>query len=155
MRKKFPSGKSTRAADVDTKIADNCICIYTDGASSGNPGPAGIGAVLIYQQNRREISRNIGIATNNVAELSAIKTAISSLKRYDLPVRVFTDSAYAIGVLTQNWKPQANSDLVSETKQLIEKFKDLKFIKVKGHAGIKENEVADYLATSAIEKGLS
>jgi ribonuclease HI len=95
------------------------------------------------------------MATNNVAELSAIKTAISSLKRYDLPVRVFTDSAYAIGVLTQNWKPQANSDLVSETKQLIEKFKDLKLIKVKGHAGIKENEVADYLATSAIKKGLS
>jgi ribonuclease HI len=154
-KKKSPSDKATRSVDVDTKIPDNCICIYTDGASSGNPGPAGIGAVLIYHQNRREISRSIGIATNNVAELSAIKTAISSLKRCDLPVRVFTDSAYAIGVLTQNWKPQANSDLVSETKQLIEKFKDLKLIKVKGHAGIKENEVADYLATSAIEKGLS
>ena len=70
-------------------------------------------------------------------------------------MRIFSDSAYAIGVLTQNWKPQANKALVSEIKWLTQKFKDLEFIKVKGHAGIKENEVADFLATSAIKKGLS
>jgi ribonuclease HI len=150
---KSPVGKSSRL-DV-LKLPDNCIRIYTDGASSGNPGPAGIGALLIYHENRKEISQSIGIATNNVAELSAIKVAISHLKRHDLPVRIFSDSAYAIGVLTQNWKPQANKALVSEIKRLTQKFKDLEFIKVKGHAGIKENEVADFLATSAIKKGLS
>jgi len=148
-----PVGKSA-LLDV-LKLPDDCIHIYTDGASSGNPGPAGIGALLIYHENRKEISQSIGIATNNVAELSAIKVAISHLKRYDLPVRIFSDSAYAIGVLTQNWKPQANKALVSEIKRLTQKFKDLEFIKVKGHAGIKENEVADFLATSAIKKGLS
>jgi len=149
-----PVGKSA-LLDVLAKLPDDCIHIYTDGASSGNPGPAGIGALLIYHENRKEISQSIGIATNNVAELSAIKVAISHLKRYDLPVRIFSDSAYAIGVLTQNWKPQANKALVSEIKRLTQKFKDLEFIKVKGHAGIKENEVADFLATSAIKKGLS
>ena len=150
-----PADKSVKALDVLAKIPDNCIQIFTDGASSGNPGPAGIGALLIYHENRKEISQSIGVATNNVAELSAIKVAISHLKRHDLPVRIFTDSAYSIGVLTQNLQPQANKELVSEIKGLIQKFKNLKFIKVKGHAGIKENEVADFLATSAIKKGLS
>lgn len=150
-----PIGKSAKQLDILAKLPDDCIHIYTDGASSGNPGPAGIGALLIYHENRKEISKSIGIATNNVAELSAIKVAISHLKRHDLPVRIFSDSAYAIGVLTQNFKPQANKALVSEIKGLTQKFKDLEFIKVKGHAGIKENEVADFLATSAIKKGLS
>ncbi len=147
--------KSAKGLNLLEKLPDNCIHIYTDGASSGNPGPAGIGALLIYRENRKEISQSIGVATNNVAELSAIKVAILHLKRHDLPVRIFTDSAYAIGVLTQNWKPQANRELVSDIKQLTQGFKNLKFIKVKGHAGIKENEVADFLATSAIKKGLS
>jgi len=151
---KTPVGKSA-LLNILEKLPDDCIHIYTDGASSGNPGPAGIGALLIYHENRKEISQNIGVATNNVAELSAIKVAISHLKRQDLPVRIFSDSTYAIGVLTQNWKPQANKALVSEIKALTQKFKNLEFIKVKGHAGIKENEVADFLATSAIKKGLS
>jgi len=150
-----PAGKSAKKSGIPAKTPENCIHIYTDGASSGNPGPAGIGVLLIYHENRKEISRSIGIATNNVAELTAIKTAVSLLKRNDLPVRIFSDSSYAIGVLTQNWKPQANTELISEIKALIQGFKDLKFIKVKGHAGIKENEVADFLATAAIKKGLS
>jgi ribonuclease HI len=149
------SGKSSKQGNE--KIPKDCIHIYTDGASSGNPGPAGIGALLIYNENRKQISQSIGIATNNVAELSAIKIAISHLKRHDLPVRIFSDSSYAIGVLTKARTPQANKELVLEIKRLIQKFRELKFIKVKGHAGIKENEVADFLATSAIKainKGL-
>ncbi|MCP3944256.1 MAG: ribonuclease HI [Desulfobacteraceae bacterium] len=146
--------KSSKAVNSQLKIPDNCIQIYTDGASSGNPGPAGIGALLIYHENRKEISQSIGIATNNVAELSAIQIAISHLKRHDLPVRIFSDSSYAIGVLTQNWKSQANKELVSEIKGSIQRFSDIELIKVKGHAGIKENEVADFLATSAIKKGI-
>ena len=148
---KPPGGKSSKMMDIIEQIPDNCIQIYTDGASSGNPGPAGIGALLIYGENRKEISQSIGIATNNVAELSAIKVALAHLKRNDLPVRIFSDSSYAIGVLTKGWKPQTNKSLVSEIKRLIQPFADLEFIKVKGHAGIKENEVADFLATSAVK----
>ena len=147
--------KSPGITDSKTQkdIPPNCIRIYTDGASSGNPGPSGIGVLLLYNEYRKELSQSIGITTNNVAELSAIKIALFHLKRQDLPVRIFTDSTYAIGVLTQNWKPQANKALVSEIKTLMQQFADLKFIKVKGHAGIKENEVADFLATAAIKKG--
>jgi len=149
-----PSGTSSRQGNRPENLPKDCILIYTDGASSGNPGPAGIGALLIYHENQKQISQSIGITTNNVAELSAIKIAISHLKRYDLPVRIFSDSSYAIGVLTREKTPQSNRELVLEIKRLIQKFKEIKFIKVKGHAGIKENEVADFLATSAIKKGL-
>lgn len=157
--KAVPAGKKKAAShrksskDLNTPLKiPNCIQIYTDGASSGNPGPAGIGALLIYNKNRKEISQSIGVATNNVAELSAIKIAISHLKRHNLPVRIYSDSSYAIGVLTQNRKPQANRELIIEIRRMIQPFTDLEFIKVKGHAGIKENEVADFLATSAINK---
>src|SRR3989339_2185395 len=146
---------STTQKDVAEKLPDHCIKIYTDGASSGNPGPAGIGVVLIYGDKKKEISSFIGRATNNTAELTAIKVGLEELKRFDLPVRVFSDSSYAIGLLSKGWKAKANQELVFEIRSLIKKFSDLAFIKVKGHSGIKENEVADFLATSAIKKGLS
>ncbi len=139
--------------DPTLGLPPNCIKIFTDGASSGNPGPAGIGALLLYKDNRKEICESIGRATNNIAELTAIKVALASLKRQDLPVRVFTDSSYAIGLLTQEWKPRVNQDVVVEIKSMMKTFKDLELIKVRGHAGIKENEVADFLATAAIKKG--
>jgi len=139
---------------IKTDLPNNCIKIYTDGASSGNPGPAGIGILFIYGENKKEISRYIGKTTNNIAELTAIKMALEELKRVDLPVRIFSDSSYSIGLLTKNWKPKKNQALVFEIRALMDKFCDLNFIKVKGHSGIKENEVADFLATSAIKKDL-
>ncbi|MCP3873470.1 MAG: ribonuclease HI [Desulfobacteraceae bacterium] len=153
--KKSKSKKQTKKQDAETNLPENCIKIYTDGASSGNPGPAGIGVLLIYGKNKKEISKYIGTGTNNIAELTAIKVALEELKRVDLPVRIFSDSSYSIGLLTKNWKPKKNQELVFEIKELMNKFSNLAFIKVKGHAGIKENEVADFLATSAIKKGLA
>lgn len=136
---------------IDEALFDGAVCIYTDGASSGNPGPSGIGVVLHYGRHHKEISRHIGIATNNIAELEAIRTAVTELKNTNLPVRIFTDSSYAFGVLTLGWKAKKNTDLVNAVKKTISKFKDLKIIKVKGHAGIEGNERADFLATSAIK----
>ena len=57
---------------VDETMCEGAVCIYTDGASAGNPGPSGIGVVLHYGEHYKEISRDIGIATNNIAELEAI-----------------------------------------------------------------------------------
>ncbi len=141
--------KLQEAKEVDEK---NAVCIYTDGASSGNPGPSGIGILLRYGDHEKEISRYIGIATNNIAELEAIKTGLLELKSSDIPVRLFTDSSYAYGVLTLGWKARKNQKLIQSIRALISKFKDLKFIKVKGHTGHVENEMADRLATSAIDK---
>lgn len=137
--------------DNEKAVPDNAIVIYTDGASSGNPGPSGIGIFLRHGPHEKEISEYIGHATSNIAELSAIKRALSQLKRNDLPVRLFTDSNYALGVLTKPWKPNKNKELIAKTKTLMKNFKDLEIIKVKGHDGLEGNEKADALATQAYE----
>ncbi len=129
---------------------ENTIIIYTDGASSGNPGPAGIGVLLMSGEHKKEISEFIGTATNNIAELTAIKRALSELKTRNMPVRLFTDSTYCTGLLSTGWKPKKNFNLINTIKKLILEFKDFKIIKIKGHAGIEGNEKADSLATSAI-----
>ena len=145
--------KTEREAEFDKEtLCDNTIFIYTDGASSGNPGPSGIGILLRFKDHEKKVSRNIGTATNNIAELEAIKTALLELKHYDYPVRLFTDSSYAHGVLTLGWKAIKNRGLINSIKKLISKFSNLKLIKVKGHDGFDGNEKADFLATSAIKK---
>ncbi len=133
-------------------ICNDAISIYTDGASAGNPGPSGIGVVLRFGKHEKEISRYIGIATNNIAELEAIRSGLLAVKNTNLPVRVFTDSRYAYGVLSKGWKAKKNQDIIESIKKTLSKFNDLKFIKVKGHVGIEGNERADFLATAAIKK---
>ena len=130
---------------------ENTIIIFTDGASSGNPGPSGIGVYMTYKTKTKKISEYIGNATNNIAELKAIKRSLEELKKFDIPVVIYTDSSYSLGVLTKNWKAKANQELINQTKTLLTKFNNIKIIKVKGHAGVEENEIADELATSAIK----
>jgi len=128
----------------------DCVQIYADGASSGNPGPSGIGVLLRYREHEKEISRNIGLGTNNIAELEAIRSGLLEIKNPDLPIRVYTDSSYAYGLLALGWKAKKNTELVSDIRMLMKRFKNLTFIKIKGHSGIEGNEKADKLATSAI-----
>ena len=128
------------------------IHIFTDGACSGNPGPAAWGAVLIFNNHIKEFSEFIGDATNNIAELTAIKSALEKVKDRDIPIKVYVDSDYSIGVLTKDWKIKANKNLISEIRKLIKSFKDISFQKVDGHTGIKFNERADKLARLAIKQ---
>jgi ribonuclease HI len=146
--KRCPRRASGRPApdDLPDESSSNAIYAYTDGASSGNPGPAGIGVLLRYGSQEKEISRHIGIATNNVAELMAIKTALQAIRTTHLPVRLYTDSAYCHGLLSLGWKPKRNQNLIVSIKTLIKQFKDLKILKVQGHVGIEDNERADRLA---------
>ena len=150
-RKRKKAEKSSEANFSDETIPENAIVIYTDGASSGNPGPSGIGVFFCFGGHKKEISEYIGISTNNIAELTAIERALKELKRTDLPVRLYTDSSYAVGLINKNWKPQKNIELVHRIKTLMTRFKDLKLIKIKGHAGFAGNETADRLATDAIK----
>jgi len=147
------TSKKDPAAESPEKIScENAVCLFTDGASSGNPGPAGIGVLLRYENREKEISKYIGVATNNIAELKAIEAGLNQIKNNRLPVRVFTDSSYAFGVLYKGWKAKENKEIVAQIRNMMTRFQDLKFIKVKGHAGHKGNERADFLATSAIKK---
>jgi len=151
VKKKPAQKRKGKAKPFKEPIPNDTVCIFTDGASSGNPGPSGVGVLLKYGEHEKEISKYIGIATNNIAELEAIKTGLLELKKTDTPVRIFTDSSYAYGLLALGWKAKKNQTLVNAIRETISKFKDLKLIKVKGHAGHTENERADFLATSAIK----
>lgn len=131
---------------------ETAIQVFTDGACSGNPGPAGIGIVLRYKGKEKEISKYIGSATNNIAELEAIRTALSAIKNKKKPVMLYTDSQYALGLLTKGWKAKQNTELVNEIRKLAALFSDLNIIKVKGHAGHADNERADQLAVKAIDR---
>ena len=144
-KKRPPSNKSPSSDSEDT------VVIFTDGASSGNPGPSGIGVLLRYRQHEKEISNYIGRATNNIAELKAILAGLRAVKDKDLPVRVYTDSNYAYGLLVLGWKARSNIALVEKIRKEMEAFADLEINKIKGHAGHEGNERADRLATGAIK----
>lgn len=129
-------------------VPDDAIHVYTDGACTGNPGPMGIGVVILEGKRRREISEFLGTGTNNVAELTAILRGLSDVSR-DRTVLVYSDSSYALGLLGRGWRAKANQTLVAELRAVIAEFKDLRLVKVAGHAGVAENERCDELARLA------
>ena len=155
--KKRAAKKNGGNRPVPEILDEDALIIYTDGACSKNPGPMGAGAVILDRGKRAEISEFLGEGTNNIAELSAIMLALQAIDKSErgrLTV-VHTDSTYCIGVLEKNWKAKANVSLILEIRKLISTFEKIEFVKVKGHAGIPENERCDELAVQAVERGKS
>jgi len=136
---------------------DATIIIHTDGACSGNPGPAGIGVLLERGDEAIEHSEFIGEATNNVAELTAILRALEMLRPEDKDAHVllYTDSGWSLGVLIGGWKAKANLELIQQIKDRLANFSDVELLKVRGHAGQPGNEEADELATMAVRREAS
>ena len=133
-------------------VPANAWTVYADGACSGNPGPAGLGIVLVAPGGViAEGFEYLGIATNNVAELTGVLRAAEIVPDGE-PAVVHTDSQYAIGVLSKGWKAKANQELVERMRTLAKGFTDLRLVKVDGHSGVAENERADELARAAIIK---
>jgi ribonuclease HI len=126
------------------------LVAYTDGACSGNPGPAGLGVVLLDGSERLEIGEFLGTGTNNVAELTAILRALEATEGADKPLVIHTDSKYSIGVLTKGWKAKANVELIGRIRALLTSRSGIRFVYVPGHAGVPLNERADELARAAI-----
>lgn len=129
----------------------DALIVYTDGACTGNPGPMGIGVVILDGKQRREVSEYLGVGTNNIAELTAILRALE-LCSPERTVVVHSDSSYALGLLGKGWKAKANQELVAQLRQTARAFKDLRLVKVAGHAGVSENERCDQLARDAVLK---
>jgi len=142
-----PAQRGAVAAPADA------IHVWTDGACSGNPGLAGLGVVIVGDGAQREISEFLGEATNNIAELSAILRGLGAVSDRSRPVIVYSDSAYSIGLLTQNWKAKKNVELVEELRREARSFPRLRLVKVAGHAGVPENERCDQLAREAVQRG--
>ena len=138
------------------------ITIYTDGACSGNPGPGGWGAILMYKDNKKEISGGKKDTTNNVMELTAVIEALKLVK-FPCKIKVYSDSAYVVNGVLQGWiynwikknwktadgKPVKNKELW-ETLYNFTKVHKIEFIKVKGHADNEFNNRCDELARNAI-----
>jgi len=138
------------------------ISIYTDGACSGNPGPGGWGAVLIYGEKEKHISGSDTETTNNRMELMAAISALESVKE-KCEIDLYTDSKYVLQGITEwlpNWKakgwkgankkPIKNVDLWQRLDETNAQH-HVKWHWVKGHNGNKYNEIADTLATTAIK----
>lgn len=153
----FTAGESTPDSRTRNNgvgpIPDNAIHIWTDGGCVPNPGPAGIGVVIIDGAEQREISEYLGQGTNNIAELTAIVRGLESVPDRKRLVVVYSDSQYAIGLLTQNWKPKANIELVVQLRSMLKQFPEVRFVKVAAHTGIALNERVDQLASAAISRG--
>jgi ribonuclease HI len=145
-----PRSDVTPTRYVSITVSTDPILVFTDGACSGNPGPAGVGIVLVCGTHRKELSEYLGEATNNIAELTAIIRALELIKDPSRSVTVYSDSQYAIGLISKNWKAKANVELVQRARILARTFSQLRFEWVRGHAGHVENERCDELARTAI-----
>jgi ribonuclease HI len=145
-------------SEIDSESA---VEIYTDGACSGNPGPGGWGALLVYGDHEKELAGGEDATTNNRMELMAAIRALESLNR-PIAVRLHTDSTYVKNGITEwlpkwkkngwktaNRKPVKNVDLWQQLEDAVARH-SVSWHWVKGHAGHPENERADALARSGI-----
>lgn len=145
------NGKSTKTSGTEiAAVPAGAWTAYTDGACTGNPGPAGSGWIVVGPDGKTEEGFAwLGEATNNVAELTAIQRAVAKIP-HEVPVVVHTDSQYAIGVLSKGWKAKANGELIAQIRALLKEHGAVRFVYVRGHVGIPLNERADELARRAI-----
>ncbi len=139
------------ARSAPTSAEPGEVVAYADGACSGNPGPAGLGVVMLTSAERRELSEYLGVGTNNIAELTAILRAAEAFPTGEKVLRVYTDSSYAIGVLGKGWKAKANVQLVADVKKALAALPAWELHHVRGHKGVPLNERADQLAVAAVE----
>ena len=140
------------------------VTIYTDGACSGNPGPGGWAAVLIYGKHVKNISGGERYTTNNRMEIKAALKALQTLNQ-PCEVIIYSDSAYLINAHTMGWldhwqssgwvhgkdkEPVQNVDLWQALLEQ-EQRHTVSWLKISGHSGIEYNEICDKLAVEAAE----
>jgi len=133
------------------------INIYTDGASSGNPGPGGFGVILRSGKHYKEISEGYRKTTNNRMELLAVITGLESIKNPGQDIMIYSDSKYIIDSVEKKWvfnwvrtnfKGKKNKDLWLRFLEVYKQHQ-IRFTWVKGHNGHTENERCDELAVQA------
>lgn len=136
------------------------IEIFTDGASKGNPGPGGYGAILRFGNKKKELSDGFRLTTNNRMELLAVIVALEALKTSEIPITIYSDSKYVVDSIKKGWvhnwqkkgfKDKKNPDLWKRYLVLHKIYKP-NLVWVKGHAGHPENERCDELAVEAAKQ---
>jgi len=135
--------------------------MYTDGACSGNPGPGGYAAILMYGDNTKEIVGAEKNTTNNKMEMMAVLKGLEIIKE-PCDVEIYSDSAYVVNSVEKGWlynwkkknwvksdkKPVKNVQLWEELLNYLQ-IHNIKFIKVKGHSDNEYNNRCDKLAVEA------
>ena len=133
------------------------IYLFTDGSSSGNPGPGGYGVILRSGSLEKEMSGGFSRTTNNRMELLAVITGLEAIRWQDATVEVYSDSSYVVKAVNEGWlanwerkgwKKVKNPDLWQRFLAVYRLHK-VTFHWLKGHAGHPENERCDRLAVSA------
>ena len=133
------------------------IYLYTDGASSGNPGPGGFCAILQQGQHEKVIAKGFRKTTNNRMELLAVIEGLKALKRKGLEVTIVSDSKYVVDTIEKGWlknwirtdfKGKKNKDLWLEYFQ-VSQGQQIKMQWIKGHANHPQNTRCDQLAVQA------
>ncbi len=141
-------------------MSNQPVIIYTDGASRGNPGPGGYGAILQWKNKKKELSAGYQKTTNNRMELMAVISALESLKKEGLDVIIYTDSKYVANAVEKGWlfnwikkrfKNKKNKDLWLRFLESYRKH-SIQFKWVKGHADNPFNNRCDELATQAADQ---
>lgn len=136
------------------------VTIYTDGASRGNPGPGGFGAILMSSGKQKELSGGYRKTTNNRMELMGVIAALGALKKEGLNITLYTDSQYIVKAVKEGWLNKwlaTNFSGGKKNRDLWVRFYDLykrhhvKFVWVKGHADNAYNNRCDVLATTAAD----
>ena len=136
------------------------IEIFTDGASSGNPGPGGYGVILRSGKHYKELSAGYRKTTNNRMELLAVIKGLEALKNPNQQVTIYSDSKYVIDPIEKKWlqgwvqkafKDKKNKDLWLRFIEL-SRVHQIRFVWIKGHAGHPENEKCDRLAVAAYQQ---
>ena len=142
------------------------VTIYTDGACIGNPGPGGYGAVLLYNEHRKELSGGYRETTNNRMEIMAAIVGLRALKA-PCEVTLYSDSQYLVNAMMKGWAkkwrafgwmrnknkdPAINPDLWAQMLELCDTHV-VEFKWVRGHSGNKENERCDFLSVQAAKRG--
>lgn len=136
------------------------IEIFTDGASSGNPGPGGYGVILRAGNHYKELSGGYRKTTNNRMELLAVIKALEALNKPNQDVIIYSDSKYVIDAIEKKWvfgwvktgfKDKKNKDLWMRFLEL-NKLHKIRFAWVRGHNGHPENERCDILAVTAYKQ---
>ena len=142
---------------AETNIQRPPIFLFTDGASSGNPGPGGYGVVLKCAGREMEMSGGFSLTTNNRMELLAVIKGLEAIRWQNAEVHVYSDSSYVVNAINKGWlegwvkkgfAKVKNPDLWIRFNALYKKHR-VAFHWIKGHAGHPENERCDRLAVDA------
>lgn len=133
------------------------IYLYTDGASSGNPGPGGYGVILRCAGMEKEMSEGFALTTNNRMELLAVIKGLEAIRWDNAEVHVYSDSSYVVKAINEGWLEKwqrrgfarvKNPDLWMRFLSVYQKHR-VAFHWIRGHAGHPENEQCDRLAVAA------